>query len=170
MYVNFQILNMAVKNYSLNAPPLMLGCRAFFIGFLCLLYAHQIRADGLCPNHFELKSDAVFKNIVYYESHADFSFTINHHHRLLTLTFRLPSHPPFARIASSHYTSNTSAYNRGHVNWGFTEHYKGDFADVLLDYIAFRGGYVHDVYTDCLYLSLLENNFLYGHIWIREHE
>lgn len=133
----------------------------------CLIYLSPlILSAAVCPNHYQLLSDARYDSIVYTESYAEISFQIKFNGSKRRLSFKLPAHPPFARTKSDGYVSDTKAWDRGHVNWGVTERYKLDYADVLLNYIAFRNAYDHTGRIDCLYLSILENNYLYGHLWI----
>ena len=121
---------------------------------------------GICPNHDQLHAGARFQSIRYTETMAEMSFQINFNGHSRRLYFKLPAHPPFTRVASDRYVSNSSAWNRGNVNWGMTERYKNDYADVLMNYVAFRDAYDHAGRIDCVYLSILENNYLYGHLWI----
>ena len=136
--------------------------------FLYCLFAWLplIVSAAVCPNHYQLLSDAKYDTIVYTESHAEMSFQVKFNGAKRRLSFILPARPPFARNKSDGYVSDTKAWDRGNINWGMTERYKLDYADVLLNYIAFRNAYDHSGRIDCLYLSILENNYLYGHIWI----
>lgn len=121
---------------------------------------------AICPNHTQLLGSAKFESINYTESHAELTLKIKFNGSNRRLSFILPAHPPFARVKSDHYVSDSAAWDRGSVNWGVTERYKLDYADVLLNYVAFRNAYDHSGRVDCLYLSILENNYLYGHLWI----
>lgn len=136
--------------------------------FLCTALCASLLADTpVCPTHAYIRAHAQFKDIDFKETKANMYFHLKHRDRDVVLSFRLPAAPPFARPVSSHYHSDTQAYNRGFVNWGFTAYYQQDFASRLLEYIAFRNiYYVTDTLVDCLYLSTLESYFLYGHIWI----
>jgi len=150
--------------------PSLYKMRRLSFLLLCCSAFGQSPYDGdtpVCPTHEEIRAHAYLKNVEYDETKAIMHFHFAHSHRNFTLSFRLPAAPPFARPISSHYHSDTQAYNRGYVNWGFTAYYQQDFASRLLEYIAFRNiYYITDNLVDCLYLSTLESYFLYGHIWI----
>lgn len=137
---------------------------------LCCSALGQSLYEGdtpVCPTHEQIRAHAYLQSVDFEETKAIMHFNFTHSKRNLKLSFRLPAAPPFARPISSHYHSDTQAYNRGFVNWGFTAYYQQDFASRLLEYIAFRNiYYVTDNLVDCLYLSTLESYFLYGHIWI----
>ena len=121
-----------------------------------------------CPSHYDLREYAQLSSMEYFDDHAMMNFSVQSHHTRHTLYFKLPAHPPFTRPISHHYVSHSYGLNRGHVNWGYTEYYKHDLSRSLLRYIAFRGAYTYGHHTDCLYLSVIENNWLYGHIWSQE--
>ena len=136
-----------------------------FLPILLLLATYTAYGHLVCPSHSEIKSYAHFHEIEYNTKFARMVFNLNVEQHQLSLTFNLPASPPFTRPASSHF-NNSTFFNRGEVNWGFTDHYKTDFATVLLDNIVYRNAYQAGNQVDCLYMSILENYFLYGHIWI----
>jgi len=138
----------------------------FVLSSFCLCPAITLAGSLACPSHTYIKEHARLEYIDYGEHYAYMYFTVPYHSRTLTLSFRLPAQPPFARPISSHYVSDSEAYNRGNVNWGLTHHYQTDFASTLMRYIAYRDVYPLTSQADCLYLSTLEGYFLYGHIWM----
>ena len=117
----------------------------------------------VCPNHSEIKSSSNFSGISYDERHATMRFLINFRHQTFNLTFKLPARAPFARTSMPFYNQD---YTYGGINWGFTEQYKHDFSQEIIKFTSFREAYVHGVFTDCVYVSLLENNLIFGHLWI----
>ena len=123
-------------------------------------------SDFSCPTHDAIKSKARLDSIDYTHSHANMYFKLEGNHQNLSLSFRLPGQAPFARPASSHYASDSASFNRGDINWGFTNHYRTDFASTLMKYIVFKAAYPTATMVDCVYLSTLEGYFIYGHIWM----
>ena len=136
------------------------------LAYLFLL-SSQLALASVCPNHYQIKAVAKFTSIEYSSESAEMTFQVPFNGQKRVLTFVLPAHPPFTRDVSPHYVSNSTPWDRGHVNWGTTEHYKTDYATVLLNYVAFRAAYDYDGNVDCVYLSILENNYLYGHLWTK---
>jgi hypothetical protein len=123
-------------------------------------------AQLTCPSHAFLSTHAALSHIDYGKHSAILHFSIPHSPHAPLLTFRLPAQPPFARPKSEHYVSHSAAYDRGEVNWGFTAYYQQDFAQNLLKFIAYRDAFVSGSKVDCLYISMLEGYFLYGHVWL----
>lgn len=136
--------------------------------FLLLLVTYKAYGQIVCPSHSQIKNNAHFHEIEYNSKFARMFFNLNVEQHQLSLTFYLPASPPFTRPASSHF-SGGPLFDRGDVNWGFTDHYKKDFATVLIDGIVFRNAYLAGDQVDCLYVAILENYLLYGHIWIPAH-
>tara|TARA_B100001989_G_scaffold237287_1_gene199832 strand:- start:742 stop:1194 length:453 start_codon:yes stop_codon:yes gene_type:complete len=134
--------------------------------FILFIYCSIHASDFSCPTHDTLKSKAQLDSIEYTHSHANMYFKLESNHQNLSLSFRLPGQAPFARPASSHYASDSESFNRGDINWGFTNHYRTDFASTLMKYIVYKAAYPTDTMVDCVYLSTLEGYFIYGHIWM----
>lgn len=137
---------------------------------MCLVYlvplfllSHLNAFADSCPNHAQIKASSDFLGISYDERHATMHFSVAHNNQHLNLTFKLPAKPPFARTSMPFYNQS---YTYGRINWGFTEHYKRDFSQEIIKFTSFQQDYVHGCFIDCVYLSLLENNLIYGHIWI----
>ncbi|MEC8882692.1 MAG: hypothetical protein VX737_05390 [Pseudomonadota bacterium] len=134
----------------------------FYLTPLFLLIPLTVFADT-CPNHSEIKASSNFSGISYDERHATLQFSVDHSHQTLSLTFKLPASPPFARTSMPFYNQD---YTYGSINWGFTERYQHDFSKELIKFTSFQRAYEHGAFIDCVYVSLLENNMIYGHIWI----
>ena len=127
------------------------------------LFIHLHAFTDTCPNHSEIKASSNFSGVSYGERNATMKFSVNLSHKSLNLTFNLPGSPPFARTSMPFYNQN---YTYGGINWGYTERYKHDFSRELIKFTSFQKAYVHGSFIDCVYASLLENNIIYGHIWI----
>ena len=146
----------------------MLEAKQFLL-WLYLPLSSFCVANHACPTHSDIKHTAQLDYVDYTHTHADMYFKVRYDHQDLILTFRLPGQAPFARPASSHYASASGDFDRGNINWGFTNHYRTDFATFLMKYIVFRNAYPTETMVDCLYMSTLEGYFLYGHIWMHKN-
>ena len=127
--------------------------------FLCFssLFANT------CPSHTEIKNSHNFNNVSYVHRKATFSYSIIHNHKHLTLNMQLPNSPPFARTNHPRYNQKYSTEDK---NWGFTEHYKYDFANHMIQYISLHTIPELPDYTKCIYYSMLENYLIYGDIFV----